>query len=265
MAIATVTTGVVTSWAGTENSALITGGSAPSEFTLNSQADEFDSTPLSGTTAARTYAAGMYNLSGTIRTRVEPLRLGTGGFITASGAYLTNLKGWQMNISRPALPADVQVNGTGTIYRAFLPGIYSWDGSWTAFFDDTTVCVLPGTAYASAVFKILEESGGTDHTLTGNIITTGMGIPIRVGELSQVTYNYRGSGALTSAGSGAVTPIFAVGAWPSSAAGSLVLQAVTNQTFTQSAFWTRIALSVPVDGPITLDIDFQGTGALTIA
>ena len=265
MAIATITTGVVTSWGGTENSALITGGSAPSEFTLNSGADEFDTTALNGSgVSAMTRAPGMYNVSGSIRTRVEPMRLGTGGFITASGAYLTNLKGWNLNITRPAFPADVQVNGTGTAYREFLPGIYSWGGSWTAFFDATTPVVLPGTAYTAAVFKILEEAAGTDHTLTGNIVTTGMGVPVKVGDLSQVTYNFEGSGALTSAGSGAVTPIFAVGAWPSSAAGALVLQAVTNQTFSLSAFWTRIGLSVPVDGPITVDIDFQGTGALTI-
>ena len=264
MAIATISTGVVSSWSGTEHTALISGGSAPSEFTLNSGADEFDATALSGSgVTTRTYKPGMYNLSGTIRSRIEPLRLGTAGFITASGAYLTNLKGWSLNLVRPALPADIQTSGAAQVYRAFLPGLIAWEGTWTAFLDDATVAVLPGNAYAAAVFRLIDDT--TDHTLTGDIITTGVAIPVAVGNTSDVTYNYRGSGAITAAGGSAVTRLFPTSPIPSSAAGSLVLQAVTSRTYTQSAFWTRIGLNVPVDGPITVDIDFQGTGALTIA
>lgn len=263
MAIATITTGVVTSWAGTENSALITGGSAPSEFTLNMGADEFDTTALSGSgVTTMAYLPGMYNLSGTIRSRIEPMRLGTAGFITASSAYLTNLRGWTMNLVRQSLPADVQTSGAAQTYRAFLPSLIDWNGTWTAFLDDTTAAVIPGTSY-SATFRLIDDT--TDHTLAGTIITTGAGIPVRVGNTSEVTYNYRGSGAITAAGSGAVTRLFPTSPIPSSAAGSLVLQAVTSRTYTMSAFWTRIGLNVPVDGPITVDIDFQGTGAVTIA
>lgn len=264
MSIATITTGVVTSWSGTENSALITGGSAPYEFTLNSSADEHQATALSGSgVSARAFSPGLYNLSGSIRSRIEPMRLGTAGFITASGAYLTNLKGWTLNLTRPANPADVQTSGTAQSYRGFLPGIIEWDGSWTALLDDTTAVVLPGSAYASAVFRLIDDS--TDHTLTGNIQTTSMAVPVVLGQTSDVTYNFKGSGTIATAGSGSVTRLFPTNPIPSNAAGTLVLQSVTSRTYTMSAFWTKIAIGVPVDGPITVDIDFQGTGALTIA
>lgn len=249
-------------WGGTENTALIATGSAPYQFVLNINAAEKDTTPL-GTTNAMTYGPGLYEWSGTISSRLAPAVLGEAGIITgASGVYLANLIGWTMEISAPAKEiTPVAASATGR--KAFAPSIYSWGGTWTANIDSTTALTRAGLAYASAVFRLVDTT--TDHTLTGNIVTTGVAGTVQIGEVAGVTYTYKGSGAIATAGSG--NPIFPTNPLPRPTGGALVLTSATGRTYTGNAFWERISITVAPDENVSFEIGFRGSGsdALVIA
>lgn len=252
-------TGLVQSWAGTQNTALISSGSAPYEFNLDVTSPEKDATPL-GTANAMEFAAGMKQWGGTISTRLSPSVLGEAGFITASGAYLANLFGYTLNLSTDVKQSTPLVGGTATGWHTFEPGLFTWDGTWTAHVDGTTVLIVPAISYSGS-FRLVDAT--TDHTLAGTIITTGLKAQVRIGDLALSTYNFKGSGAITAAGSG--SPLFPTSPVPRAAAGDLVLRAATGRTYTGSAFWESIAIDVTPDELISISIGFKGSGILTPA
>ena len=259
-------TGLVTSWA--NNSHLIgagVAGSKPSAFTLNLEADEFDTTPFtSGGAVYTSHLSGLRSITGEIRTRIDGAKLGNTGLITFSSGYVVGAKSYNLNLSATEHETTA-FNATAPVAKTWIPGLLSWEGSYRCNHDDTTAAAqVGGIASASAVFRTIDDS--TDHTLTGNIITTRGPITVQVGELAEIEYAFKGDGALAVAGTGTWTSPFvaSVPANVANTAGSLVLQAVTSRTFTFSAFWTRIAIEVAVGQPITFVVGFRGSGDVTI-
>jgi hypothetical protein len=257
-------TGSVVSWA--NNTALISGGVAPSAFTLQMSANPLDATVFGSSLVGRSSKAGLTEVSGTIQGKTSPTILGSTGLVTASGAYTTNVKSWTMELNAPPFETTA-MTGAAQSFKSFIPGLISGTGSWTANVDGTTALVLPNTEVASAVFKLVENASN-DHTLTCAIVTTDVSFGATVGELVEVTVGFSINGTITAAGtsgSGLPAPIFTAGSVAAPALGELVLRSATSRTYTGSAFWSSIRINVPVNDLVTYDIGFQGSGSWTIA
>lgn len=276
MAAVASTTGLVTSW-GSNGSATdyLIGSSVatsnPAEFVLNMNAPEADVTAfVSGGLNSMSYLPNLISWDGSIKCFMKPATLGTSGLLTFTGmptsTTVVNCKSWEVTLN--STPQDVTAFASGgTTYRSFIPTIYNWQGTAVCYLDGTTPLVAPGATAASAAFKITEGGTPNDPGFTGNAFATQFGAPVKVGDVTQVNYSLRGTGDLTAVvGSSTYTSWwFQAGAIPLPVAGSLVLQAVTSRTYTGSAFWKSLKISTLVDGVVTLDIGFQGTGSLAIA
>jgi len=263
-------TGSVVSWA--NNTGLVTGGVAPSAFTLQMSANPLDATVFGSSLIGRSSRAGLTEVSGTIQGKTSPTILGSTGLVTASGAYTTNVKSWTMELNAPPFESTA-MTGAAQTFKSFVPGLISATGSWTANVDHATALVLPNTVVATAVFKLVENSAN-DHTLSCNIVTTDVSFGATVGELVEVTVGFSVNGSITAAGtsaSGIPAPLFAdaitssAGVVQPPATGALVLRSATSRTYTVDAFWSSIRINVPVNDLVTYDIGFQGTSTLTIA
>lgn len=262
------TTGSVVSWAGTGNSALVTSGSAPAAFVLNISAREDDITPLTASGAVfREYTIGLGEWSGSIETRPNPAKYGSGGNLTGSGPYLTNVQSWRLRLDAGPVQKITGFDASGVTHQSYAPSLWNWGGTYTAGVDSSTAIVAPSATAATLTFKLIENASA-DHTLSGSAMVRQIGIPVRVGNVTIATFEFRGTGALTAAGTsgtGVGNPFFAAGTIGAPATGSLVLQAATNRTYTGDAFPENVEINCVVDELITAKIGFRGTGALTIA
>ena len=273
MAIVTAATGLVTSWAGTPNTALVgSSNSSPAEFTLNLNAPEADVTAfVSGGVNSRSYLSTLIDWSGTIKCQMKPATIGSAGNITFAGMPQVtganiNVGGWTLDLSAYTSPPVTAMAASAPTYQAFIPGIYDWKASVKAWLDGTTPIVAPGGGAVSIALKVAED-GATDPGFTGNGFATQVGVPVKVGEVTELSYAIRGTGDLTAVAGASTWSAwwFAAGAIALPAAGSLVLQAATGRTYTGSAFWKSLKITCMLDEPVTLEIGFQGSGTLTIA
>lgn len=258
------------SWAGTQNTRLITTAAKPIDFTLNLEALEFDTTAFAALGIA-TFIKGLSSWSGTIRLRTVTAQTGDQGLVTFSGGYVTNLNRWDMTIETAAhetTPFGVALTNTA-YWRTFIPGVLRWSGGFGGYQDGSTVLTWPGNSSepATGTFK-LREAGATDHNFAGSIFTTRLGAEVSPNGVATASYSYRGSGALTeSNASDDSLEIFTAdgGVVARPTVGELVLTATTGQTFTGDAFWTAVRISNAVNEMTTIEIDFQGTDDLAAA
>lgn len=253
--------GAVTSWA--NNTQFITTGSEPIEFDINPDALEFDSTAFSAL-GISTFIKGLPSWSGQIRMRLKTAQTGDTGLVSYTAGFTSILKRWSMAVE----VASHESTQFGDAARTFIPGKLSWGGDFDGYMDNNTSnpVTLPGNSNepATGTFK-LREAGATDDTLSGSIFTTRSGIQVSPDGVATVSYTYRGSGALTQSTPSAGTTVFPTGAVAIPTAGSLVLTAESGYTFTGSAFWTRVAIEMPVNELARVTLDFQGSGALAVS
>jgi hypothetical protein len=145
-----------------------------------------------------------------------------------------------------------------------------WSGTYTCKADDATAPSMPSTgAAAAATFKMVED-GATDPNFTGDITTPRLVQRVRLGDFSELTYNFSGSGNLTqaagttlpglTAASGAITkPTWNITATDSKFDNTCVLTVATGRTYTFPAFWNRLNLSWKTDDVVRV------TGTLRVA
>lgn len=270
--------GLVTSWTGTANTALI---GALDEHTISLSIDggTADRTPFTsgGLSFARS-GQTMRSWTGTINGRA---RLGGSppsgylGAVTFASGYALLVKSWEMTIETAA--QDISAFGsTATLagWKTFRPQYLKWGGSYSAMIDETTALVLPvapNTAAAAATFK-LGEASAVAQTLAGNILVSNLGVNIKVDELNMATFAFMGDDTLTAAGA---SNLFAAGAigtpdWDTSGSDgvpdtTLTVQAASGRTYAGPAFWQSISMSITPDNFIDVAIQIQGAGALAIS
>ena len=203
----------------------------------------------------------MKQWSGNITGLLATPATGAAGSVTYGSGYVVNAYVWDMTIEGDSYESTGFGDVTGSDdWLVFSPGPYQWGGSYGCYVDSSTSIPDADEAFSSATFAV-----DGSKTFAGSIATR----LVSVGEtnprgLVPVNFEYRGSGLVTAAGSGNLFAAAAVDG--PDAAASLVLQAASGKTYTGSAFWTRITI-----GPVGIrelsrfSIDFQGTGALTIA
>lgn len=257
-------TGAVTSWA--NNTPLISGGSAPTEFNLSLEADTHDVTAFTASIKSTGKIAGLRKATATIRTRMSPAKIGATGLVTHSAGYATSSRAWKIDMSWPVHDVT-EFSGSGVNSYAYMPGLISWSGSYDAFVLTDAAVPQAGGASASATFKIIENSSN-DQTLAGNVIISKIDPKNKVGDVCMATVSFVGDGDLAAAGtsgSGIGAPFITAISAVVSATGSLVLTSSTGKTYTGDAFPSRIAYDVAVNGVITVEATAQFTGDITIA
>jgi hypothetical protein len=203
--------------------------------------------------------------------------LGISSNVTYASGYVQYINAWSIDIAWPEIDITYFAGGaTGptdpsTSWRRWMPGgIGMWSGTYTCKADDATAPSMPSTgAAAAATFKMVED-GATDPNFTGDITTPRLVQRVRLGDFSELTYNFSGSGNLTqaagttlpglTAASGAITkPTWNITATDSKPDNTCVLTVATGRTYTFPAFWNRLNLSWKTDDVVRV------TGTLRVA
>lgn len=252
------------SWGGTQHASLAGTGVEGRSFSLDIDAEDFDSTVF-GATGPTSNIKGLVSGSGSIQGLLKVPDHGAGGLVTFSAGTVLNVTGWDMEITREEFPSTV-FNATAPTAMSYLPGLFLWRGSFSGYLDETTAMTLPANANepATGIFKY-QEKGGTDSTLSGSIFTNKASIGASPRRVNSLDYSFVGSSTLTQSTPSSGVGIFPSGVVANEGAQTLVLTASTGRTFTGSAFWKSIRISCRISQLVTVDIGFRFTGTITPA
>lgn len=256
-------TGLVTSWAGTANTRLISGGSgaSPATFTLTPSADAFDSTVMAASLLATSNLKGLRSWSAAIEAICPVPKIGSGASITFSPGYVANCTTFDISFSADSGDSTIMgASATTAGWKQNMPGLISWEGSYEVLVDDTTALAMPAGSSEPATMTLTLATG---LSFAGSVFTTGGAITVNPRQRSTAKYAFKGSGNVTVTGTS--LPFAAGSSIALPAVGSIVLQAYTSRTFTGDCFWNQIKMSCPVGNQITTSINAIGTGVLTPA
>lgn len=197
--------------------------------------------------------------SGSITGHLGTPNTGAALAFSHSSGYATNCDSWTFTYNVAA--EQYAVAGNGGV-MSFLPGAESWTASATFKVDDDLPLVAPAATPASMV---LTSSSG--NTITGNATAVSVSAPFIIGGIPVATYNFEGDNTVAIAGSNNIlADSTTIGRM---AANTLTIKAhevgATDVQYSGSAFWTQLTVTANTSGLITYGINFQGTGALTIA
>lgn len=264
MAVTIGASGLVSSWAGTDNTAIVTGlGEHTANLTMTS--GPLDRTQYGASLAAMSAGATLRSWSGTISGRLmtssvpQVGNLGSVAISNAADTYVTNVRAWRGTFQAIELDSTVYGSPASIGWRSFRAGLVKFSGTYEALVDDTTDLEL--TYAPDTTLRTLTLTLNTGNTLAFEAVVHDLGLTIPVGDLNVVTYGFESNGNITAAGTGSV---FTAGTLAIPAAGSLIFQAATGQTYTGDAFPTSISIDHAPNKYIDIDVAFRGTGALTI-
>ena len=197
-----------------------------------------------------------------------------------STGYVQYVNAWTLDIQWPEIDITQFTGTASTGWRTWMPGgCGTWSGTWTCKADDATNVSMPSVgASAAATFKAFED-GATDPNFEGNITTPRLTQRVRLGDFSEVTYSYNGSGNLQQRAGSALPGLLYAGTtltnitkptWNITATDAVpdntcVLTVATGRTHTFPAFWTRLGLSWRVDDVVRVTGTLRVAGAITSA
>lgn len=251
---------------------------SPADVTWDVSAPEVDVTGMGVTTAAHLPALGQW--TATIRARgFATPRLSNVGLVSfSSGGYALHCRSFELVIETVAVHDITAFNGASPPqWRSFRPDIVRWSGSFVCAADSATAAVAPhlatatGTATSLPTITLKYGEDTADDQLSGTVLIRQLGGSQRVGSLTEYTYSFVGTGALTPAGTNSIFGSSAFGVPPWSEMGATtntlltVEQLAGGPRWSGDAFYRRIRLACEVGSPVELDIDVQGTGAWTPA
>lgn len=256
-------TGAVTSWGSstTITDYLAKAGMRANQATVYLEGEDIDTTAFADI-GVGTAIKGLVGAYAEWEGHLFAPQHGATGLVTFAAGYTTNLNSYTIDVEG----SEFQGTAFGASNQAWFPGGFKWGGSFSGFLDDTTALVAPQNASepATGTFKI-DERTTTDATLSGSIFTTRAQAGISPSALNTVSYNFRGSGALTASTPTTGVNVFPTGALAVAAPASLVITASTGRTFTGSAFWTRISLTVGVGQSVRMRVRARCAGTFVIA
>ena len=205
--------------------------------------------------------------------------LGTKSLVTFASGYAAYVSGWKIDISWPEIDITSALGTSGGSWRRYMPGgMGSWRGSYTCKADVNTAPTLPATGGSAAATFAMAEDGATDPSLYGNIIISSMGQRLRVGDFSEITYNFLGDGNLSQT-AGTTVPLpgllyattlpITKPAWDTNGDGvpdvACVLTAATGRTHSFSAFWTQLSVECKLDDAVRVSGTLRVSDAITSA
>lgn len=263
--------GSVVSWGAAGFYATLLSRLVPNVASMQIVTDEIPRTGLNATTAA--LLTGLRSVSGRISAyNFASPKLGNVGSVAwTSGGYQTHVERWSLTVETTNVHDWTSLSGSPT-WRAFRPDNVRWYGSYVTKVDNATDLVLTDAAGASSVnLTLIYGSTSSGDRFTGTAFATRLDTGFRVGDINRAEYRFHGTGDLTPADStspfGATA--FGVPLWTGSS-GSLsttntLLTLASNsggQTYTVDAFYRSMTITCDVGQSVSLDIDFQGTGAV---
>lgn len=200
-------------------------------------------------------------------------------YVTSSDGYAQYVNAWTLDITWPEIDITSFTGAASTGWRRWMPGgMGSWSGTYTCKADDTTPPVMPTVGAAvAATFKAFED-GTDDPTFAGSIGTPKLTQRVRLGDYSELSYSFSGSGALTQkAGtslpgllySGTTATAITKPTWDLNGDGTpdntCVLTVATGRKHTFPAFWNKLSLSWKVDDVVRVSGTLRVAGAITTA
>lgn len=273
--------GAVTSWGAAGVYAAMLAKISPNAATIDIDDPEIDVSSVNSVNS--TFIAGLRSASGTIVARAfSTPRLGNVGvFDWASTNYETNIEGWTFTV-QPIAVHDITseptvVSGAPT-WRNFMPDTaIVVRGTVRAKVDNTSPLVAPTAPAASSVALTLTfgDSATDDAINIAGAFTTKLATGFRRGDPQFVDYEWVATGAVTVSGTnndilfGTPTGATALTSplWSQGGATTntlLTLTAGPGRTYAVDAFYRQIRMSVAVGEPVSFEVDWQGTGAVTI-
>lgn len=257
--------GLVTSWTGTFNTALISTNNKPASFELNETAGIHDRTTfVSGGATFGRNIHGLHTWDGNISAHLGTPATGSLGLITFAAGEVLLVSEYELNITANMHDTTVLTSG-GVKWRSFTPGLVRATGSFSGYLDNATSIAHAGldAGASAATFDVVAGS----KSIGGNIILSEAGISVSPDDANRKKYNFVFDSQVTTAGSGTILWAVDAGGGTYSLTtpvlGTLTMQSYTSQTFAGSAAYKSLKLKVNPFEPIILDIGFQGSGALT--
>ena len=245
---------------------LINSGTDPYSATLNIAGESFDTTPFASTTpVAVNYISGLQSWSGSFGGRFPAGGAASGhlGNVTFASGYATNVRGWTITASVQAHDVTAQ-SGTAPTWMDYQPGLYSYSGSYECLVDDTTA--ISSCTSGSATFRISTESTN-DNELSGSIVVTGVAVNGQVGDKWSVTVSFVVNGNLSADGDSSLFNVDSAGTpdeLETPEATAISIRVSGSRVYSGDAFETGWTISSTIGSQVSVSVNFQGTGALTI-
>lgn len=120
---------------------------------------------------------------------------GVEGTIKVGTNAVAELRNWSVNETADTIE-DTTMNDTSRTYQV---GLKSWNGSLTAFWDETDTNGQEAlTVGSSATLNLYPEGATTgDIYYSGTAIVTSIGVSVPTGGMVERTIGFQGNGALT--------------------------------------------------------------------
>ena len=248
-----------------------------SEVGINTEADEFDISELSGSGSAIERLSGLR--SGTMSfsgfyPKSAP-KIGNTGLVTYGGSAIAWVADWSIDVDF----GETEITSfaaTGPTVKQYIPnGIFTWGGSFNAHALNDTAVTLPtsaGSTGTAAIFQLFKGST-YNHTLAGSVLLKSLGHAVRKADKQVLAYSYSGSGALTETQGDTYDPLrlnpattspgdaidWGVPSYDLSASPmtpSIVVKTyeagATDRAYTFSAFLKSLSISVSPGNPIAI-------------
>ena len=262
------------------------------EVTINTEADEFDISELSGSGAAVERLSGLR--SGTMTfsgfyPKAAP-KIGNTGLLTYNAQTVGFVQDWTMDIDFGEIDIT-SFNATAPTVKKFMPsGLPTWGGTFnvhmlnedndlgSASGDAVTLPTAAGSTGTAAIFQIF--TGATNaHTLSGNVLLRSLGHSIRKADKQVLAYAYSGSGGVTEQQGDTYDPLridpatIAPGgsaawtgpSWTDATSPEIVVTAYSGRTYTIKAFLKSLSISVSPGNPIAINGSLRIFDTITTA
>ena len=264
------------------------------EVTINTEADEFDISELSGSGAAVERLSGLR--SGTMTfsgfyPKAAP-KMGNTGLLQYGSTPVTVgfVQDWTMDIDFGEIDIT-SFNATAPTVKKFMPsGLFTWGGTFnvhmlnddnalgSATDDEVTLPTAAGSTGTAAIFQIF--TGATNaHTLSGNVLLRSLGHSIRKADKQVLAYAYSGSGGVTEQQGDTYDPLridpatIAPGgsaawtgpSWTDATSPEIVVTAYSGRTYTIKAFLKSLSISVSPGNPIAINGSLRIFDTITTA
>jgi hypothetical protein len=262
------------------------------EVAINTEADEFDISELSGSGAAVERLSGLR--SGTMTfsgfyPKAAP-KVGNTGLLKYNSITVGFVQDWTMDVDFGEIDIT-SFNATAPTVKKFMPsGLFTWGGTFnvhmlnednalgSATDDEVTLPTAAGSTGTAAIFQIF--TGATNaHTLSGNVLLRSLGHSIRKADKQVLAYAYSGSGACTEQQGDTYDPLridpatIAPGgsaawtgpSWTDATSPEIVVTAYSGRTYTIKAFLKSLSISVSPGNPIAINGSLRIFDTITTA
>ena len=120
---------------------------------------------------------------------------GVDGVVKVGTNTVAEVRNWSISETADTIE-DTTMNDTSKTFQA---GLKSWNGSLTAFWDETdTSGQVALTVGSSATLNLYPEGATTgDIYYSGTAIINSVGVSVPTNGMVERTYGFQGSGALT--------------------------------------------------------------------